>query len=81
MANIEEEQPNPLGLRKYQQELALKAVEGKSCIIVAPTGSGKAHVAMEIIRVIWKFLHCSCCCPPVCSGCGTVGQGKFFLIV
>ena len=52
-----EEQPNPLGLRRYQQELAAKAVEGKSCIIVAPTGSGKTHVAMEIIRVI-----CLSCC-------------------
>lgn len=40
-----------LKLRGYQQELAEKGVEGKNCVIVAPTGSGKTHVAMYISQV------------------------------
>jgi hypothetical protein len=40
-----------LVLRNYQLELAEKAKEGESCIIVAPTGSGKTIVAIDIIRV------------------------------
>lgn len=48
----EEEQiaAKPLNLRGYQMELAQAALQDKNCIIVAPTGSGKTHVAMKIIQ-------------------------------
>uniref|UniRef100_A0AC34FBL8 RNA helicase n=1 Tax=Panagrolaimus sp. ES5 TaxID=591445 RepID=A0AC34FBL8_9BILA len=36
-------------LYKYQEELAGQAMEGKNCIICAPTGSGKTLVAVHII--------------------------------
>lgn len=44
-------QPEDLQLRTYQLELAAKAMDGKNCVIVAPTGSGKTHVALAIAKV------------------------------
>jgi len=44
-------QPEELQLRSYQWELAEKAMNGKNCVIVAPTGSGKTHVALGIAKV------------------------------
>jgi len=43
--------PEELELRSYQLELAEKAMNGKNCVIVAPTGSGKTHVALAIAKV------------------------------
>lgn len=39
-----------LTLRSYQNELAAPGLQGKNCIIVAPTGSGKTHVALKIME-------------------------------
>jgi superfamily II DNA or RNA helicase len=41
-----------LKLRNYQLELADPALQGKNCIIVAPTGSGKTYIALKIIQVL-----------------------------
>jgi len=43
--------PEDLHLRSYQLELAQKAMNGKNCVIVAPTGSGKTHIALAIAKV------------------------------
>jgi len=46
-------QPEELRLRSYQKELAEKAMSRKNCLIVAPTGCGKTHVALAIAKVCW----------------------------
>lgn len=50
-AAVEPVEAMELMLRSYQTELAQKAMEGKNCLVVAPTGSGKTHVALAIVKV------------------------------
>lgn len=44
-------EPKKFELRPYQLELAERALRGDNCVIIAPTGSGKTHVAIRIIQV------------------------------
>lgn len=44
-------EPKKFELRPYQQELAERVLRGDNCVIIAPTGSGKTHVAIRIIQV------------------------------
>ena len=41
-------------IREYQRELAAPGIQGKNCIIVAPTGTGKTLVACMIISANLK---------------------------
>ena len=43
---------DPLMMRDYQMELAENGLNGHNCVIVAPTGSGKTHVALKIVKVL-----------------------------
>ncbi|XP_033757113.1 probable ATP-dependent RNA helicase DDX58 [Pecten maximus] len=46
-----------LTLRDYQMELADSGLKGHNCIIVAPTGSGKTHVALKIMEEHFKRMR------------------------
>ena len=47
--NVEVHFPGGSGVREYQKELAAPGIQGRNCIIVAPTGTGKTLVACMII--------------------------------
>ena len=63
---VESKEPLPLNLRPYQQELIKDAQNGFNSIIVAPTGSGKTHVAMAIAKV--HFLRLRSLLTPLLNG-------------
>ena len=52
--NFEIQLPDNNVVREYQKELAAPGIEGKNCIIVAPTGTGKTLVACMIISANLK---------------------------
>jgi len=47
---LAEVESKELILRSYQLELAERAMARENCIVVAPTGSGKTHVALQIAK-------------------------------
>ena len=50
-------QSERLELFDYQKELAEPALQGKNCLICAPTGSGKTLVAVQVALVCPPYLH------------------------
>lgn len=57
--SFSDEDVQELNLRNYQRELAAPAISRKNTIIVAPTGSGKTFVAVEIVRRHLEAGRCS----------------------
>ena len=52
--DVEVQFPNDSTVREYQKELAAPGIQGRNCIIVAPTGTGKTLVACMIISTNLK---------------------------
>ena len=51
----EEPEVRDIVLREYQKELANPAENHSNVLIVAPTGTGKTHVALAITKVSGSF--------------------------
>ncbi|KAL3863071.1 hypothetical protein ACJMK2_004848 [Sinanodonta woodiana] len=56
----DEKEEVEIPLRKYQEELARPALQGKNVIIMAPTGSGKTRVAFKLIQDHFNQLRDKC---------------------